>query len=107
MPRQGASREERIAETKAKLQSRFGQTVMPAEVQVLKREIDNLNPRISLNLGVTLPMEGYRSVRADAGLTIDRPDDMTADETFDWLGGVLMEKITDAIEVLMNSRLVK
>lgn len=111
----GKTEQQRIAETKAKLQARFGVTAdkpavdnMSAKAITVDREeyVAALDPRISLSLGVTLPMANYKSVRAEAGLTINRPLDLTTSQTFDWLEEVLMEKIASAIETLMESELV-
>lgn len=62
--------------------------------------LDELSPRIGLTVGVTLPIGDYRTVRADAGLTISRPKDMTTEETFEWLESALMDKVESALDKL-------
>lgn len=99
----------KVAATKAQLEKRFGvvdQSDGPDpwdEEDLWPKDIDKLAPRISLNLGITLNAGNYRSVHADAGLTIDRPAGLTTDQTFTWLEGVLMDKVEHALDQLLGA----
>lgn len=60
-------------------------------------KLEDLNPRVTLNLGVTLPTGNYKSARADVGLTVDRPGNMTVNETFEWLETMLLTRLDKVI----------
>lgn len=112
----GKSDAVRIAETKARLEKRFGvepakqpdpwdepdDNIMGSPGDAAIDEADMRNPRISLSLGVTLPTGNYGSTRVDVGLTIDRLTGRSTDETFSWLEEVLMDKLDHAMDKLLE-----
>jgi hypothetical protein len=75
------------------------QTVSP-EMNV----VDELHPRISLSIGLTIPMPGdrYKVARAEAGLTIDKPYGFTTEQTYKMLEHLLSDKVADVIERTME-----
>lgn len=93
-----------IQDVKAKLEKRF--EVKPAEKdpwdEDAVNEAEGSNPRISLNLGITLPAGNYTSTRVDVGLTIDRIPGKSASQTFEWLEEVLLDKLDHAMSKLQE-----
>ena len=63
-------------------------------------EFDNLNPRVSMSLGATIPLPGYANVKPTVGLEVDVPEGSTVEEVFDNLEAALMEKLQEVADVL-------
>lgn len=56
--------------------------------------LDDLEPRISMSIGVTLPTgQQYKMIRADVGATINKPVGMSAVRTYEWLEEQLLEQL--------------
>lgn len=63
-----------------------------------KTVLDDLEPRISLSVGVTLPTsQQYKMIRADVGATINKPVGMSAEQTYDWLEERLLERLSKVL----------
>lgn len=67
-------------------------------------KIEDLNPRISLSVGVTLPSgRQYQMVRAEVGMTIDKPLGMTMDDAYRWVEADLVDRLVGVVERLQEA----
>lgn len=67
-------------------------------------KLDELHPRIRLSLGFTLPTDvPYKVLRAEAGVEVDKPVGMSAEETYDWLEDRLIERLQHALDKLQEA----
>lgn len=63
-----------------------------------KTVLDDLEPRISMSVGITLPTgQQYKMIRADVGATINKPVGMSAEQTYDWLEERLLERLSKVL----------
>lgn len=66
-------------------------------------DLSLLNPRILVQMGATINLGDYQSAKAVVGMEIDKPKELTADEAYDMLHGMLLEKLDETLDVVIKS----
>jgi hypothetical protein len=64
--------------------------------------IGDLNPRVSIKLGITYNAGNHQFVKADFGLEVDVPGDMTVEEASSLLQEEVLDRLDDAIEAALE-----
>ncbi len=64
--------------------------------------VDELNPRIGLELGVTVKVADFQYIKPSIKLEIDVPPDRTADETLEDMTPWLLERLDGPIDALLE-----
>lgn len=64
---------------------------------------DDLNPRISRNIGVTLGIGDYEFIKVQVGMDIDVPAGMTITEAQEALEDRLLEELDKVINVVLDN----
>lgn len=63
-------------------------------------KLDNLNPRVGMAFGATIPLSGYSNVKPYVSLEVDVPDDLSVEEVYDMLEKALTEKFNEIRQLL-------
>lgn len=64
------------------------------------KNLDNLNPRVGMGMGATIPLPGYANVKPSVSLEVDVPEGSTIEEIFEALELALTEKLHDLADNL-------